>query len=228
MFAACTGSDGGGSIRIPSSYSGLPGLKTTFGLIGVGPEPFDTGLTSVHGPMVRSVRDPARYVDARRSDAVRPDVLAEPPPFEPLTTSLDAARERLRGSARRGPRRSATASATPGSRRSRSRLRSSWSRKPDLELVDLDVVLPKPGPRGPSQRAEPRGVGVRRREGPARRSRPAPPRLGGRTAAPRADHLGRAVRRAPGAAQRDSGRLRRHRLLLTPTTATTAYVAEVS
>ena len=32
MFPACTGSDGGGSIRIPSSYSGLPGFKTTFGL----------------------------------------------------------------------------------------------------------------------------------------------------------------------------------------------------
>ena len=37
LFPACTGSDGGGSIRIPSSYSGLFGMKTTFGLLGAGP-----------------------------------------------------------------------------------------------------------------------------------------------------------------------------------------------
>src|SRR4029453_16115944 len=54
LFPACTGGDGGGSIRIPSSYSGLPGMKATFGRIGHGPhDPFDTGLTSVSGPMVR-------------------------------------------------------------------------------------------------------------------------------------------------------------------------------
>src|SRR4029078_11034074 len=34
MFPACTGSDGGGSIRIPSSYSGLPGMKPTVGRAG--------------------------------------------------------------------------------------------------------------------------------------------------------------------------------------------------
>ena len=37
LFPVCTGSDGGGSIRIPSSYSGLFGMKTTFGLLGAGP-----------------------------------------------------------------------------------------------------------------------------------------------------------------------------------------------
>ena len=78
VFPACTGSDGGGSIRIPSSYSGLFGMKTTFGLLGAGPEPFNYSMTSVHGPIVRSVRDAARYLDAT----------AGPTPTDP--TSLPA------------------------------------------------------------------------------------------------------------------------------------------
>ena len=63
MMPICTGSDGGGSIRIPSSYSGLFGFKTSFGRVGYAGN-FDSALTSVPGPMCRSVRDAARYVDA--------------------------------------------------------------------------------------------------------------------------------------------------------------------
>jgi aspartyl-tRNA(Asn)/glutamyl-tRNA(Gln) amidotransferase subunit A len=63
LFPACTGGDGGGSIRIPSSYTGLPGMKTTYGLTGTGPGPFSFSETSVRGPIVRSVRDAARYLD---------------------------------------------------------------------------------------------------------------------------------------------------------------------
>jgi len=63
MFPACTGGDGGGSIRIPSSYSGLPGMKTTYGFSGTGPGAASFAQTSVRGPMVRSVRDVARYLD---------------------------------------------------------------------------------------------------------------------------------------------------------------------
>src|SRR5262249_62245189 len=59
----CTGSDGGGSIRIPSAYSGLFGFKVSFGRVGDAGH-FDVGLTSVPGPICRSVRDAARYVDA--------------------------------------------------------------------------------------------------------------------------------------------------------------------
>lgn len=57
-----SGSDGGGSIRIPASYSGLLGAKGTFGRIpkGGGPE---SSYTSVLGCMARSVRDTARYWD---------------------------------------------------------------------------------------------------------------------------------------------------------------------
>jgi len=40
LFPACTGGDGGGSIRIPAAYSGLFGMKATFGRSGRGPGPF--------------------------------------------------------------------------------------------------------------------------------------------------------------------------------------------
>jgi aspartyl-tRNA(Asn)/glutamyl-tRNA(Gln) amidotransferase subunit A len=63
MMPICTGSDGGGSIRIPSAYSGLFGFKVSFGRVG-SHDAFDNGLTSVPGPICRSVRDAARYVDA--------------------------------------------------------------------------------------------------------------------------------------------------------------------
>jgi aspartyl-tRNA(Asn)/glutamyl-tRNA(Gln) amidotransferase subunit A len=60
----CTGSDGGGSIRIPSSWTGLPGFKCSFGRIPSGPfEMADWIDTSVLGPMVRTVRDVALFTD---------------------------------------------------------------------------------------------------------------------------------------------------------------------
>ncbi len=84
LFPICSGSDGGGSIRIPSSYSGLFGYKMTFGLSGSAPEGFDTSLTAVPGPMCRSVRDAARYVDAIAGPTNHdPTSLAKPASFEP-------------------------------------------------------------------------------------------------------------------------------------------------
>lgn len=58
-----TASDGGGSIRIPASYCGLPGLKPTFGLIPRGPGRTGASNLGVYGPMTRSVRDIGRYLD---------------------------------------------------------------------------------------------------------------------------------------------------------------------
>jgi len=57
------GSDGGGSIRIPSSFCGIFGHKPSFGLIPQYP-PSAFGDLSHLGPMTRSVRDAALFLDA--------------------------------------------------------------------------------------------------------------------------------------------------------------------
>jgi aspartyl-tRNA(Asn)/glutamyl-tRNA(Gln) amidotransferase subunit A len=59
-----TGSDGGGSIRGPAAFSGLFGLKATYGRIPRGPHVSNTPRTTVLGCLTRSVRDTARYFDA--------------------------------------------------------------------------------------------------------------------------------------------------------------------
>src|SRR5437660_185641 len=52
------GTDGGGSIRIPASFSGIYGLKPTFGRIPVHPPSAAWSLSHI-GPMARTVRDAA-------------------------------------------------------------------------------------------------------------------------------------------------------------------------
>ena len=64
LLPIATGSDGGGSIRIPAGFCGLFGLKATYGRIPQGPEAGIQPLTSVMGCLTRSVRDTARYFDA--------------------------------------------------------------------------------------------------------------------------------------------------------------------
>jgi Asp-tRNA(Asn)/Glu-tRNA(Gln) amidotransferase A subunit family amidase len=98
LFPACTGGDGGGSIRIPSSYCGLFGMKSTFGLIGSGPGPFDMSLNAVRGPIVRSVRDAARYLDVTAGPTLTdPTSLPRPAVVFEREVASGAAAERLRG-----------------------------------------------------------------------------------------------------------------------------------
>jgi aspartyl-tRNA(Asn)/glutamyl-tRNA(Gln) amidotransferase subunit A len=60
-----TGSDGGGSIRIPSALCGLSGIKTTQGRVpNGGPVPPGAGLLAVKGPMARRIDDVAFALDA--------------------------------------------------------------------------------------------------------------------------------------------------------------------
>src|SRR3954471_19082771 len=56
MGALAIGSDGAGSIRIPSSFTGLFGIKLTFGRVPAYP-PSAFGLVSHVGPMTRTVED---------------------------------------------------------------------------------------------------------------------------------------------------------------------------
>ncbi|HWE70380.1 MAG TPA: amidase family protein, partial [Acidimicrobiales bacterium] len=64
ILPIASGGDGGGSIRIPAGYSGLFGLKATYGRIPRGPGTLQPPLTVVVGCMARSVRDTARWFDA--------------------------------------------------------------------------------------------------------------------------------------------------------------------
>jgi aspartyl-tRNA(Asn)/glutamyl-tRNA(Gln) amidotransferase subunit A len=146
LLPACTGSDGGGSIRIPAAYSGLFGWKCTFGRIGAGPAPFDGSLTSVHGPIVRSVRDAARYIDATAGPTLTDPTSLPPPavPYEEQLTSGGAV------AALRGKR--AAWSSTLGYGVVDPRVEAVTREAAEvlveragLELVDIDVSLPAPG-----------------------------------------------------------------------------------
>ena len=63
LCTIATGGDGGGSIRIPAGFTGLLGLKHTYGRIPKGPRTFVGSLTAVSGCLARSARDAARSLD---------------------------------------------------------------------------------------------------------------------------------------------------------------------
>src|SRR3984885_7360021 len=70
MVPLATGSDGGGSIRIPSACCGLSGMKPSLGRVPVGgPTPPGWIALSTNGPMARRIADVTRALDV----AVGPD-----------------------------------------------------------------------------------------------------------------------------------------------------------
>ncbi|MCU1427877.1 MAG: hypothetical protein JWL83_1877 [Actinomycetia bacterium] len=145
MMPICTGGDGGGSIRIPSSYSGLFGFKVSFGRVGDS-GPFDDSLTAVPGPMARSVRDAARYVDVISGPTVV-DPTSLPKPSVPYEDALlsGAAVERLRGKRAAWSSTLGFAVCDPEVEKLAHEAALALCDDAGLELVDVDVRLPNGG-----------------------------------------------------------------------------------
>jgi amidase len=78
LAPAAQGSDGGGSIRIPSSVCGLFGIKPSRGRISGGPLMPDLSGLSVDGPIARTVADAALLLDVM-SGNFPGDMYTQPP-----------------------------------------------------------------------------------------------------------------------------------------------------
>ncbi|MEV6314885.1 amidase [Streptomyces sp. NPDC051776] len=87
------GSDGGGSIRIPSSVCGLFGIKPSRGRVSGGPLLHDVSGLATSGPIARTVADAAALLDA----------LAGPMPGDPYGAPSLPAGETFLAAARRRP-----------------------------------------------------------------------------------------------------------------------------
>src|SRR3954452_10823476 len=79
LVPAAPGSDGGGSIRIPSSVNGLFGIKTSRGRISTAPLSAEISGLSVHGPLARTVRDAAALLDAMSGPTPMDWIWQQPP-----------------------------------------------------------------------------------------------------------------------------------------------------
>ncbi len=88
------GTDGGGSIRIPCGFTGLAGLKPSFGRVPAYP-PSVFGLVAHNGPMARSVADLALLLNVIAGADDR-DVYGLPPDGRDYTQGLDDGVKRLR------------------------------------------------------------------------------------------------------------------------------------
>lgn len=107
------GSDGAGSIRIPSGFCGVYGIKPSFGRVG---GRISSGLLGGQGPIARSVRDAALMLD----------VIAGEDPRTPLSVAAD---QNYLDAAESGRREGALAG-----------LRVAWSRDLGYAAVDDEVV----------------------------------------------------------------------------------------
>jgi amidase len=78
LAPAAQGSDGGGSIRIPSSVCGLFGIKPTRGRVSEGPLVPDLYGLGVNGPLARTVADAALLLDVMAGNFPG-DMYTQPP-----------------------------------------------------------------------------------------------------------------------------------------------------
>ena len=90
MVPLATGSDGGGSIRIPAAVCGFTGLKASQGRVPVGgANPPGSGILTVKGPMTLRARDLALALDSVVGDEAS-DVFGLPHPGYSYRAALDA------------------------------------------------------------------------------------------------------------------------------------------
>lgn len=89
------GSDGGGSIRIPSSACGVFGFKPSRGRVSAGPTGSDWSGLAVDGPISRTVRDGAALLDVL-AHSMPGDLRPLPDPPLPFTTCTQQDPGRLR------------------------------------------------------------------------------------------------------------------------------------
>jgi amidase len=93
MGAVAHGSDGGGSIRIPSAWCGVFGIKPARGRVSAAPGPQSWNSTS--GPIARTVADAAALLDVMEGGAPG-DVWWLPSPERPFLDEVGAPTGRLR------------------------------------------------------------------------------------------------------------------------------------
>jgi aspartyl-tRNA(Asn)/glutamyl-tRNA(Gln) amidotransferase subunit A len=94
MGALHAGGDGGGSIRIPAAFTGIYGLKPTFGRVPNWPGKMPGSITHA-GPMTRTVADAALMLTVMAQPDGR-DWQALPPDGRDYTIGLDAGVRGLR------------------------------------------------------------------------------------------------------------------------------------
>ncbi len=76
LVTLATASDGGGSVRLPATFTGCVGLKPSHGRIPNGPDShWVTVQTATHGPLTRTVEDAALHLD----------LVCGPHPLDPLS-----------------------------------------------------------------------------------------------------------------------------------------------
>ncbi|XP_011030232.1 PREDICTED: fatty acid amide hydrolase [Populus euphratica] len=92
LCSAALGTDGGGSIRIPSSLCGVVGLKTTYGRTNIKGSLYDYGTVEVIGPIASSVEDVMLvYAAILGSNPANRISLNPSPPCLPNLSSCDNA-----------------------------------------------------------------------------------------------------------------------------------------
>lgn len=87
MGALHIGTDGGGSIRMPCAFTGMPGIKATFGRVPTYPLSL-FGTISHAGPIARTVTDVALMLNVMTMPDVR-DPYSQPYKAEDFTKNID-------------------------------------------------------------------------------------------------------------------------------------------